>query len=105
MAISLSGEEKKGDSLPQKKLARFAQIEQPTMAQMLSRMEQAGLIQRQQDTVDKRSSLISLCPIAVEKIDQVFEVLRQANEEVLEGFDETEKRSSSRSPAMSDRQP
>lgn len=105
MAISLSGEEKEGGSLPQKELARFAQIEQPTMAQMLSRMKQAGLIQRQQDTVDKRSSLISLCPVAVEKIDQVFEVLRQANEEVLEGFDETEKRSSSRSPAMSDRQP
>ena len=80
-----------GEQLTQKDLARFAQIEQPTMAQTLARMERDGLILRQPDPADKRSSLISLRPVASEKMNQILEILAQGNQEALKGFDETER--------------
>src|SRR5208337_3872156 len=43
----------------QRDLARFAKIEQPSMAQMLARMERDGLIQRTPDAIDGRSSRIA----------------------------------------------
>src|SRR5208337_1466745 len=43
----------------QRDLARFAKIEQPSMAQMLVRMERDGLIQRTPDATDGRSSRIA----------------------------------------------
>ncbi|MEO7715104.1 MAG: MarR family transcriptional regulator [Capsulimonas sp.] len=80
-----------GKTMTQKDLAALAHIEQPTMAQTLSRMERDGLIQRQTDPADKRSSLVRLTPEAMEKMIRVKEVLLQGNEEALEGFEETEK--------------
>ena len=56
---------KDGGSLTQKDLAGLANIEQPTMAQLLARMERDGLIRRTADASDKRSSLISLTPLAL----------------------------------------
>ena len=80
-----------GKRLSQKELAKLARIEQPTMAQTLSRMERDGLIVRQPDPADRRSSLVSLSPAAAEKMSQVLGVLVQGGEEMLEGFDDAEK--------------
>ena len=82
---------KDGKRLSQKELARLARIEQPTMAQTLSRMERDGVIQRLPDAFDRRSSLVSLTPAATEKMAQVLEVLLQGNEEALQGFNDAEK--------------
>jgi MarR family transcriptional regulator, transcriptional regulator for hemolysin len=87
---------KDGASLPQKELARFAQIEQPTMAQLLTRMERDGLIQRTPDPGDKRSSLISLTPLAKKKLPAVRRLLLECNAEALRGFTDREIKTLSR---------
>src|SRR3954468_8212858 len=43
----------------QRDLARFAKIEQPSMAQVLARMERDGLIQRTPDAADGRSHRVA----------------------------------------------
>jgi len=75
-----------GAALSQRDLAAHAQIEQPTMAQLLARMDRAGLLVRTPDPADKRSSLISLSPLARSKIDPGRAVLMQGNAEALAGF-------------------
>ena len=49
-----------GQKLSQKDLALCARIEQPSMAQLLSRLERDGMIKRTPDPADGRSSLISI---------------------------------------------
>jgi DNA-binding MarR family transcriptional regulator len=48
-----------GRSLAQKELARLARVEQPTMAEMLARMERDRLVERHPNPDDKRVSLTS----------------------------------------------
>ncbi len=81
---------KSGASLTQTDLARMAQIEQPTMAQLLARMERDGLIRRSPNPDDKRSSLISLTPLAISKIPAAKAVLAEGNREALKGFSDDE---------------
>jgi MarR family transcriptional regulator for hemolysin len=81
---------KDGATSTQTELARMAHIEQPTMAQLLGRMERDGLIKRTANPEDKRSSLVSLTPLAVKKLPAAREVLREGNKLALEGFTERE---------------
>jgi MarR family transcriptional regulator for hemolysin len=74
----------------QRDLARFAKMEQPSMAQMLVRMERDGLIRRAPDPADGRSSLISLTEIAEARLPNACKVLFQGNREALDGFTEKE---------------
>lgn len=78
-------------SLSQKELAQLIHVEQPTMAQTLARMERDGLVQRQPDPDDKRSSLITLTQEAEAKIPQIMATLHQGNDEALAGFSDEEK--------------
>jgi MarR family transcriptional regulator for hemolysin len=75
-----------GRAETQRDLARFAKMEQPSMAQMLVRMERDGLIRRVPDPADGRSSLISLTEIAEARLPDAFTVLFQGNREALNGF-------------------
>ncbi|GAC88984.1 transcriptional regulator MarR [Gluconobacter thailandicus F149-1 = NBRC 100600] len=77
---------KDGAQLSQKQLAHWAKVEQPTMAQMLSRMERDGLIQRTPDPNDRRSSLISLTKMALERLPAGRAVLRQGNADMTKGL-------------------
>lgn len=79
---------KDGDALSQKDLARFARIEQSSMAQMLARMERDALIERAPDPTDGRSTLISLSEGALARLPAVREVLIKGNREALDGFSE-----------------
>src|SRR4051794_5739167 len=67
----------------QKELAVWARIEQPSMAQMLARMERDGLIKRTPDPDDKRSSLISLTKAANERLPAMYDALTQGNADAL----------------------
>nr|WP_275410201.1 MarR family transcriptional regulator [Streptomyces sp. SID14478] len=53
-----------GGAMSQKELARLARIEQPSMAQLLARMERDGLVERAPAPDDRRGSLISLTAVA-----------------------------------------
>jgi MarR family transcriptional regulator for hemolysin len=81
---------KEGNAMTQKELAALARIEQPTMAQLLSRMERDKLICRTPNPEDKRSSLISLTPRALKQLPAAREVLRKGSEAALKGFSEKE---------------
>jgi len=81
---------KDGASLTQKELARLVRIEQPTMAQLLSRMERDGLVRRTDNPDDKRSSLISLTPLALKKLPLARAILSEGNKEALKGFTDRE---------------
>jgi DNA-binding MarR family transcriptional regulator len=70
----------------QRDLARFARVEQPSMAQMLTRMERDGLIQRVPDPADGRSSRISLTDNARARLPDACAVLFQGNRDALAGF-------------------
>ena len=77
---------KDGAALSQKQLAQLARIEQPSMAQMLGRMERDGLVARSPDPRDGRSSLVSLTDLALQQINDVRQVLLRGNEEALAGM-------------------
>jgi MarR family transcriptional regulator for hemolysin len=74
----------------QRDLARFARIEQPSMAQMLVRMERDGLIRRAPDPADGRSSLVSLTETAEARLPDACAILFQGNREALDGFADEE---------------
>src|SRR5277367_6047571 len=74
----------------QRDLARFAKIEQPSMAQMLARMERDGLIERTPDATDGRSSRIALTEMAVARLPNAVAALLRGNRDVLSGFTDEE---------------
>jgi MarR family transcriptional regulator for hemolysin len=81
---------KDGSRLSQKELARLANVEQPSMAQLLARMERDGLVQREPDAADRRSSLVSLTESAKDRIAPVRAVLAHGNREAVQGFNDGE---------------
>jgi MarR family transcriptional regulator for hemolysin len=77
---------KDGARMSQTDLARWAKVEQPTMAQMLARMERDGLIRREGDPNDRRSSVISLTKQARARVPAGRAILRQGNVEMTKGL-------------------
>lgn len=69
-----------GSALSQTALARWAAVEQPTMAKTLERMERDGLVARAPDPEDGRSMLISLTPLGLERATESLKVAREVNE-------------------------
>jgi MarR family transcriptional regulator, transcriptional regulator for hemolysin len=72
--------------LSQKELARLLYVEQPTMAQLLARMERDGLIVRTPDPNDGRSSLINLTPQALKKAEPARDVLLEGRRIAFRGL-------------------
>lgn len=79
-----------GERLSQAELAKMAKVEQPTMAQLLARMERDGLIRREPDPRDRRSSLVMLTDAARERLPGGRQVLREGNAEMTRGLSEDE---------------
>lgn len=75
-----------GKTLTQKALSANAAVEQPTMAATLNRMERDGLITRLPNPVDRRSSLVSLTPLAQAKAPQVLDAIRTVNAAATTGL-------------------
>lgn len=79
-----------GEKRSQTDLARLAKVEQPTMAQLLARMERDGLITREPDPDDRRSSLISLTTQARERLPAGRDILLQGNRDMTRGLSNDE---------------
>src|SRR5690554_2224443 len=75
-----------GVASTQRDLARFAKVEQPPMAQMLARMERDGLIKRNPDPADGRTSQIVLTNAAKKRMPEAITALFQGNSEAMNGF-------------------
>jgi MarR family transcriptional regulator for hemolysin len=82
---------KGGAPRSQKDLAQFARVEQPTMAEMLARMERAGVIQREPNPKDGRGSLISLTRKSRLRWPKAKKELIQAESEAMAGFSAAER--------------
>ena len=72
--------------LSQKALAEGGRIEQPSMAQMLARMERDGLVTRRPDPNDGRSSLYALTDDARDRLPALAEALTDGGRHALAGF-------------------
>lgn len=77
---------KHGEALPQAELARLAKVEQPSMAQLLNRMERDGLVQRGPDPDDKRIRLISLTDHARQLMPKAKAIMDATSDIALAGF-------------------
>ncbi|MDE0799316.1 MAG: MarR family transcriptional regulator [Rhodospirillaceae bacterium] len=75
------------DGLTQADLCQRINVEQPTMANTLNRMERDGLVQRVGDPDDKRRSLIYLTDRAMAFKDDLIERARQVPGQALAGLD------------------
>jgi MarR family transcriptional regulator for hemolysin len=75
-----------GRQLSQIELARRARVEQPSMAQLLTRMERDGLIRRMPDPSDRRSSLIMLTDEAERRLPAGRAILQQSNVDMTQGM-------------------
>lgn len=78
-------------ALAQKELAGLARVEQPTMAELLARMERDGLVQREPNPEDKRGSLISLTSTARERLTQAKAALIQNEDKATTDLSPEEK--------------
>jgi len=78
-------------ALLQKDLAELAHVEQPTMAEMLTRMQRDGMISREPHPEDKRASLISLTRKASGRLPKAKEALWQGEQEATAGLSERER--------------
>jgi DNA-binding MarR family transcriptional regulator len=74
------------DGLTQAELCRRINVEQPTMANTLQRMERDGLIKRKNDTADKRRALVHLTPRAREMQAKVMECARAVSNQAVKGL-------------------
>ena len=79
-----------GRQLSQIELARRAKVEQPSMAQLLARMERDGLVRRLPDPSDRRSSLVMLTDEAEHRLPAGRAILRQSNADMTQGLSDAE---------------
>lgn len=78
------------DGLTQAELCRRINVEQPTMANTLERMERDGLVKRKADTGDRRRAHVFLTPRAREIQTQVMEAARAVSNRTVAGLTASE---------------
>jgi DNA-binding MarR family transcriptional regulator len=78
------------DGLTQADLCRRINVEQPTMANTLARMERDGLIKRKSDTADKRRTLVYLAPKAKDVQNKIKNAVRDVSHHTLDGLSAAE---------------
>jgi MarR family transcriptional regulator for hemolysin len=81
--LALLGE---GAELTQKALAEATGIEQPSMAQLLTRMDRDGLIRRTPHRHDARSHTIALAAGSAARLAQARQQLAHLNRQAVAGF-------------------
>jgi DNA-binding MarR family transcriptional regulator len=80
-----------GGSLSQIELAEAARVEQPTMAETLTRMVRDGVAQREPNPNDKRGTLVSLTRRSRARLSKARVALVQADREAMVGLTDAEK--------------
>jgi MarR family transcriptional regulator for hemolysin len=81
----------RNQSLSQKELAQLARVEQPTMAEMLARMERDGVVRRERNPDDNRGNLISLTRGARSRFPKAKAALVEGEREAMAGLSDAEK--------------
>ncbi|HRQ40042.1 MAG TPA: MarR family transcriptional regulator [Chloroflexota bacterium] len=71
-------------------LARHTGLTSGAATAMLDRLEKAGLIERRPNPDDRRGTLITPAPSAAEKVRSWFESARNAQDELISSYSESE---------------
>ncbi len=74
------------DGASQSSLVNATGIDRSTLADMVSRMEKAGLIARFQSESDARAKAVSLMPAGRKALDTAAPAVREADETLLQGL-------------------
>src|ERR1700739_1297140 len=74
------------DGLTQAALCKRINVEQPTMANTLDRMERDGLVRRQPDPEDRRRATVHLTPRALEMRTAVMDRARKVAGQAVHQF-------------------
>ncbi|NVZ99438.1 MarR family winged helix-turn-helix transcriptional regulator [Pseudomonas gingeri] len=85
-SMPVLGALQRGEARTQAELARLLQVEQPSMAQTLARLERDGLIQRRPDPEHKRIQIVELTELGLARIPQAKDILCDGNDKALLGF-------------------
>jgi DNA-binding MarR family transcriptional regulator len=80
-----------GRALTQTALAQHADVEQPTMANTLKRMERDGLVVRTPDPADGRSALVRLTELGERRTAAAFAAAVDVNQLALAALSEAER--------------
>jgi MarR family transcriptional regulator, transcriptional regulator for hemolysin len=88
--VGVATELEKLGRLLQRDLAKHYEVEQPTMAALLTRMERDGLVSRKPHPEDQRASLVSLTPKARAKLPEVKQKLVEEAREATAGLSDAE---------------
>ena len=77
---------KNGEAATQAELARLLQVEQPSMAQTLARLERDQLILRSPSAAGKRAQIVEATALGRERLAQAIPVMAAGNARALAGF-------------------
>ena len=77
--------------LSQRELAQAVGVEQPTMAETIARLVRDGMVQRDPNPDDKRSTGISLTRLSRARFPKAREVLIESEREAMAGLSDDEK--------------
>ena len=81
----------RGGPRSQTELAQAARVEQPTMAETIARLVRDGLVQRDPNPDDKRSTGISLTRLSRARFPKARAVLIESEREAMAGLSDDEK--------------
>lgn len=80
-----------GNMLTLTDLAKRANVELPSMTQMIARMERDGLVQRVRNPTDGRSVMISLTELSLSRLPMAKAALIEVENAVTGSFDDAER--------------
>jgi DNA-binding MarR family transcriptional regulator len=78
------------DGLTMSELVEKLQIRHPTLFIMVNRMEKSGIIQKDKDTTDKRTSRVFLTAKGQEQVSQLSRIWSGIENQLLKDFSQTE---------------
>jgi DNA-binding MarR family transcriptional regulator len=81
----------KNDGLTMSEMVDLLQIKHPTLFIMVDRMEIAGLIRKDKDKTDKRTSRIFLTGKGQKHAAQLYKIWQDLEKQLLKGFTDEEK--------------
>lgn len=79
-----------GDGVRPKDLADILEIERPSLAQLLDRLEEAGLVLRREDPHDRRGKTLHLTAAGRRLFEQAKDMADRMAERLFDGVDEAD---------------